>query len=87
MKIIQEVKISENGFVFNSNTGDSFSLNPTGLELLKLISDEKEFGEIRDVFTSKYEVDELNFEKDFYEFCSLLKYHHILFQGNPLDFK
>jgi hypothetical protein len=39
MKIPEEVKISDNGFVFNSKTGDSFSLNPFGLELIKNIQD------------------------------------------------
>jgi|GEM_PF-301260 len=86
MKIIKEVKISDNGFVFNSNTGDSFSLNPTGLELIRLISEGKEFGEIYDAFALRYEIDELTFEKDFYEFCSLLKHHQIILQGNPLEF-
>ena len=43
MKIPEEVKISDNGFVFNSKTGDSFSLNPFGLELIKNIQEEKEF--------------------------------------------
>ena len=41
MKITEEIKISENGFVFNSRTGDSFNLNPFGLELIKQIEQEK----------------------------------------------
>lgn len=86
MKIAQEVKISDNGFVFNSKTGDSFSLNPPGLEMIKMISEGKEMEEIREAFTSKYEVDELTFEKDFYEFCTLLKHHQVTIQGNPLEF-
>lgn len=86
MKVAPEVKISDNGFVFNSKTGDSFSLNPTGLELIKMISEEKEMDEIKEVFLTKYDVDELSFEKDFYEFCTLLKHHQITLQGNPLDF-
>jgi hypothetical protein len=86
MKIIKEVKISDNGFVFNSNTGDSFSLNPTGLELIRMMSEGKEFEEIHEAFAAKYDVDELAFEKDFYDFCSLLKHHQIILQGNPLEF-
>ncbi len=86
MKIIKEVKISDNGFVFNSNTGDSFSMNPVGLELIRLLSEGKEYGEIFEAFSAKYEVDELTFEKDFYEFCSLLKYHQIVVQENPHEF-
>jgi hypothetical protein len=86
MKITEEIKISDNGFVFNSNTGDSFNLNPIGLEMIKLIKDNYSFEEIRNSFLEKYDVDDLTFEKDFYEFCALLKHHQITLQGNPLDF-
>jgi hypothetical protein len=86
MKIAPEVKISDNGFVFNSKTGDSFSLNPSGLELMKMIAEEKDMDEIKEAFLTKYDVDDLSFEKDFYEFCTLLKHHQITVQGNPLEF-
>jgi len=43
MKITAEIKISDNGFVFNSRTGDSFNLNPFGLELMKYIGSSKRF--------------------------------------------
>jgi len=87
MKITEEVKISDNGFVFNSKTGDSFSLNPFGLELIRNIKDEKDFEVLKNEMLDKYEVDDLTFEKDFYEFCALLKHHQLIIQGNPLDFK
>lgn len=87
MKITDEVRISENGFVFNSKTGDSFNVNPTGLELTKLIAQGHDFDTIKNIFLEKYELDELTFEKDFYEFCALSKYHQITSQEDPLDFK
>ena len=87
MKITEEIKISDNGFVFNSRTGDSFNLNPIGLELIKLISEEKDFESIRDTVLEKYDVDDLTIEKDYYEFYALLKHHQIIAQGDPLDFK
>ncbi len=86
MKIAAEVKISDNGFVFNSKTGDSFSLNPLGQELIKKIQEEKDFDTIKSEILGKFDIDDLTFEKDFYEFCALLKHHHILVQGDPLDF-
>jgi len=86
MKITDEIKISDNGFVFNARTGDSFSLNPHGLELIRMIASETEFENIRDAFLGKYAVDELTFEKDFYEFCALLKHHQITIQDNPGEF-
>lgn len=87
MKIAEEVKISDNGFVFNSKTGDSFSLNPFGLELIKNIKEEKDLEILKKELQGKYDVDDLTLEKDFYEFCALLKHHQIIIQDNPLDFK
>jgi hypothetical protein len=87
MKITGEIKISDNGFVFNSRTGDSFNLNPFGLELIKCIEAGNDFEQIRAQILEKYDIDDLSFEKDFYEFCALLKHHQILSQDNPLDFK
>ena len=86
MKITEEIKISDNGFVFNSNTGDSFNLNPAGIEMIKLIKDNYSFEEIRTVILQKYDVDDLTIQKDFYEFCALLKHHQITSQGIPLYF-
>lgn len=87
MKITEEIKISDNGFVFNSRTGDSFNLNPFGLELMKYIETENDFDQIKAQILEKYDIDDLSFEKDFYEFCALLKHHQIISQDNPLDFK
>lgn len=86
MQISEEIKISDNGFVFNSRTGESFSLNPMGLEMIKMIAANNDFDEIRKSILGKYDVDDLTFEKDFYEFCVMLKHHQLMLQGNPLDF-
>jgi hypothetical protein len=87
MKITDEVRISDNGFVFNSRTGDSFQVNPTGLELAKLIAQGLDFDTIKIIFLEKYELDDLTFEKDFYEFCAMIKHHQITSPEDPLDFK
>ena len=87
MKITDEVRISDNGFVFNSKTGDSFNVNPTGLELIKLIAQDLDFDSIRNIFLEKYDLDELTFEKDFYEFVALVKHHQITSPEDPLEFK
>jgi hypothetical protein len=87
MKITGEIKISDNGFVFNSKTGDSFNLNPFGLELLKEIQAEKDFEKIKSAVLEKYDIDDLSFEKDFFEFCALLKHHQIISEDNPMEFK
>jgi hypothetical protein len=57
------------------------------LELIKNIQEEKDLANLKKEITEKYDVDDLTFEKDFYEFCALLKHHQIILQGNPMDFK
>ena len=86
MQIPEEIKISDNGFVFNSRTGESFSLNPMGLEMITMIVANSDLDEIRKSILEKYDVDDLTFEKDFYEFCAMLKHYQLMGQSNPLDF-
>ncbi len=87
MKITEEIKISDNGFVFNSKTGDSFTLNPFGLELIKKIQEGKDFETFNKGLLEKYEVDDLTLEKDYYEFCALLKHHQIISQDDSITFR
>lgn len=47
MQILEEIKISDNGFVFNARTGESFSLNPIGLKIIKMIATNCDFDEVR----------------------------------------
>ena len=87
MKITEEVKISDNGFVFNPGTGDSFHVNPMGLELIRYLKEDMDFDRIKELILERYDVDDLTFEKDYYEFCVLLRHHQIFVQDNPTDFK
>ncbi|NPD47106.1 MULTISPECIES: PqqD family protein [unclassified Lentimicrobium] len=87
MNITEEIKISDNGFVFNSKTGDSFNVNPTGLELIKLIAQNIDFDSIKEIFIQKYDIDDLAFEKDYHEFCAMVNYHQVATTEDPLDFK
>ena len=41
MKIKDNVAISDNGFVFDANTGDSYKLNSIAIEIIRMIKDER----------------------------------------------
>jgi hypothetical protein len=69
MKIPEEVKISDNGFVFNSKTGDSFSLNPFGLELIKNIQEEKEFETSKPLYSKSTKLTTLLLKRTFMSFA------------------
>jgi PqqD family protein of HPr-rel-A system len=73
MNLKKNVAISESGFVFDPTTGDSFSLNPVGQEILELIKQGKNQNEITDLIISKYDVDQNSFERYFIDFLSTLK--------------
>ncbi len=78
MEIKKNIAISETGFVFDPSTGDSFTLNPVGLEIIGLLREKKTQEEIAALITEKYDVEESAFERYFYDFISMLKHHQIL---------
>ena len=78
MKIRSNIALSESGFIFNPNTGESFTLNPVGQELFGLLRDNKTEEEIKNIFLEKYDVEESILEKDFDDFTHFLKNYQIL---------
>jgi len=78
MKLKKNIATSDEGFVFNPSTGDSFSTNPIGTDILMLLKEEKTFPDIIEAICAKYEVDQIQFERDFDDFISQLKDYHIL---------
>lgn len=72
MKIKKNVAVSESGFVFDSNTGDSYSLNETGKEILKMINEDKAEEDIKQFFLKEYDIDDVTFEKNYFDFMNTL---------------
>lgn len=77
MKTGKNVAISESGFVLNTASGESFSTNPIGVEILNLLKEDLSFDEIATTIIEKYEVDFNTFEKDFADFKNLLTFYHL----------
>ncbi|MCK4464608.1 MAG: PqqD family protein [Bacteroidales bacterium] len=73
MKVKKNIAISESGFVFDPTSGESFSLNPIGAEIIELLKQEKSFDKIREIMLNKYEVDDNSFKKYYYDFINMLK--------------
>ncbi|MFO7614470.1 MAG: PqqD family protein [Bacteroidales bacterium] len=72
------IALSESGFIFNPNTGESFTLNPVGQELFEMIRDGNDFTTIRKKFLDIYEVEESIFEKDYEDFVHLLHTYQMM---------
>ena len=70
MKVRKNVAISENGFIFNPLTGDSFSVNETGIFILQKLKEEETEETILQNLMYKYELDIHTAEKDLNNFLS-----------------
>jgi len=78
MKLKKNIATSAEGFIFNPGTGDSFSTNPIGAEIISLLKEEKNMTEIIESICLKYDVDQSQFEKDLDDFKSQLVDSNIL---------
>lgn len=76
--IPENLAISDSGFLFLSSTGETFTLNETGKEILKLLQQKFSYQEIVQHITDIYEVESSEFEKDLDDFISRLKNYTLL---------
>ncbi|MHC1702638.1 MAG: PqqD family protein [Tenuifilaceae bacterium] len=78
MPIKGNIALSENGFVFNPSTGDSFTLNSTGKEVLALIKEGNSIDQISDLMKAKYDVDSITLERYLVDFVNDLRINNLL---------
>ncbi len=71
--IKKELAISDTGFVFDPTTGDSYSMNSIGKDILSMLKEDKVKEEIEAEILEKYEIDAATFENDYYDFISTLQ--------------
>lgn len=74
MKIKPSVAVNDNGFLFDPSTGESYTANPLGREIIFMMKQHADSGQIRTAILDKYDVDELTLEKNLIDFYSML--HH-----------
>lgn len=78
MKLKNNVAISESGFVFDAGTGETFSLNPVGAEIIKLMNEGKGQEEITTYFLENYDVSQGVFESAYFDFISILNQFNLV---------
>ena len=78
MKIKSNIAVSETGFVFDPTSGESYSINPEGQEILQLLKDGKSAEEITKTMTGEYEIDTASFEKYYYDFMGMLRQFQLI---------
>lgn len=78
MTINKNLAISDSGFIFNPSSGDSFSTNSIGLEIIRLFKQDKTKDEVIKSITENYVVDASTFEKDINDFISMLSSYQLI---------
>lgn len=70
--------ISENGFLFNSNTGETFTSNSIAVRILNELKAGKDEELLKQELLNEYDVDEDRLEKDIGDFVSQLDHFRLL---------
>ncbi len=78
MKLKANVAISESGFVFDANTGESYSLNPLGAEILNELKQEKTNEDLFKYLFNKYEVAEFTLEQNMLDFINQINQYGLI---------
>jgi len=78
MKVRNNLALSDSGFLFDPGSGDSYSLNPIGLEVLRMLKADKDSDTILSYLLETYQTDKVSVEKDFYDFIKMLQQFHLL---------
>ncbi len=72
MRILKNIALSDTGFLFNPSTGDSYSVNEIGQEIINLFQEGKDDEEIIEIILENYRIDKSSVEKDLYDFKNML---------------
>ncbi|HDR68407.1 MAG TPA: PqqD family protein [Bacteroidaceae bacterium] len=83
MKLKKSIAISESGFVFDPMSGESFSVNEIGLEILTQLKQNKSVEKISEYFVKTYDVESSDFEKYFYDFIGMLRQYQLIEDNDP----
>jgi len=70
---LAQLSVTESGFVFDSRTGSSYSLNETGIRLFELVKDGRGEEEIRAAMVTEFDVAPDTLERDLFDFLCQLK--------------
>ncbi|RYE31040.1 MAG: PqqD family protein [Sphingobacteriaceae bacterium] len=78
MKLKKNIATSENGFIFNPATGDSFAGNTMAAEILMLMKTGKTDVEIKYEILEKYDAEPMQLEQDWDDWMLQLKEANLL---------
>ena len=72
-RVLERLAVSESGFVFDPVSGHSFSVNETGLTILRALLASRDLDRLRQRLGETYEIDATTLERDLIEFLGSLR--------------
>jgi len=78
MKLRENIAVSKTGFLFDPNSGESFSLNSTGKEILQYLSKGMSISEIESSILDEYDVDQKTFQRYLDDFAHTLRKFNLI---------
>lgn len=77
MKIKPTIAINDNGFLFDPNTGDSYTTNPVAREIIFMMKQNIPNTVIHTKILERYDVDEVTLEKNLIDFMAMLRHYNL----------
>jgi hypothetical protein len=78
MSRLNQLAINDEGFIFDPSTGESFTVNPTGLTILKGLKENKTSQEIAGELQEQFESPSDDIERDVIDFIAHLRTYHLI---------
>ena len=78
MNKLNRLAINDEGFIFDPETGSSFTVNQTGLFILKLLKEGKSQEEIVEALTQEFDVSREEAARDLIDFLEQLRLNGLL---------
>ena len=78
MKLKKNIAVSETGFLFDPDTGESFNLNKTGQLIVKLLSEGRNESEIMGSVMDKYDIDSQVLQRYMNDFALMLRQYNLI---------
>ncbi|MBX3675557.1 MAG: PqqD family protein [Rhodocyclaceae bacterium] len=72
-EVLARLALSDSGFVFDPVTGNSFTVNGSGLTILRQLQHEADLARIVTTLCAEFDIDALSAERDVIEFATLLR--------------
>ncbi|MDP3441781.1 MAG: PqqD family protein, partial [Ignavibacteria bacterium] len=78
MRVKNNIAVSDNGFVFNPSSGESFTVNPVGLIILNMMRKGMEHSEITSNLRNEFNVDAATAERDYFDFVEMMRQYRLM---------